>query len=243
MPNLAMRLPGTMFSGDGLDVSWPLGGEREVVAKTEEEMTLRIRQRIAEGNIVIVDDAPTKGPDNQSREYRLLTGDEAREHMAEPAGPVTRVVYHPATPDDEKEYQLEVKEVQADSPLYVASQQAAAEAAEAAHAEVARRQADAEKAADKTTAGPIAKEPVGVADETATPAVAGKSDPYVGMSAVGRKTAVGITANDTRDNPPPAKPKAVAKPRTTAKSKAATKPEPVAKEKTTGRPTAAKPSK
>lgn len=312
MPNLAMRMPGTLFSGDGLDLSWPLNGEREVVAKSEEEMTLRVRQRIAEGNIVIVDDAPTKGPDNQSREYRLLTGEEARKHMAEPAGPVTRVVYHPATPEDEQDYQLEVQSVRTNSPTFIAAQKAAAEEAETAHAELVQRQVDAEKKA-QDDAEAAAKEaadaeddddPVALTHErtreandakasevdkafmeleqarqdieaenlkhfdarakahsdsevddssaaadkdfmaqekarqkvatkaeserqdaakaaekaaeeagsdTAPVAVAGKSDPYVGMSTVGRKAGVGVTSNDVRHNPKPETAKATTK--------------------------------
>lgn len=149
MPNLAMRLPATQFSADGLDLAWPLGGEREVVAVPDEKLTLRIRRRIAEGNIVITDDAPTKEIDNQAREYRLLTGEEARKHMAEPAGPVTRVVYHPATPEDEQDYQLEVNEARTDSELFVQAQKAAADAAEKTHAEATKRQVKAEKEAAK----------------------------------------------------------------------------------------------
>ena len=144
MANLAMRLPGTQFSADNLDLSWPLGGEREVKSVPDEGMSLRIKLRIAEGNIVIVDDEPTEVLGSQAREYRLLTGAEARAHMAEPAGPVTRVVYHPATPEDEREYQLEVQEVQTESDRFIETQREQAEADQAAHAEIGRRQSEAE---------------------------------------------------------------------------------------------------
>lgn len=147
MPNLAMRLPATQFSRDGLDLSWPLGGEREVVAVPEEKMTLGIRRRIAEGSIVIVDDAPTKSAEGDARVYRLLTGKEARDHFNEPAGPVTRVVYRPATPEDERDYQLEVQDAQTASDLFVEAQDAKAKAAEEAHAAISKRQAEAEKKA------------------------------------------------------------------------------------------------
>jgi hypothetical protein len=113
----------------------------------DEDMSLRIRQRIAEGSIVIVKDKPNKLVDPYAREYRLLTGEEARRVKAEPAGPVTRVVYHPATPEDERGYQLEVQTVVTDSPEHLAAQQAAAEAAEEKHAAITNQQVELEKAA------------------------------------------------------------------------------------------------
>jgi hypothetical protein len=149
MPNLAMRRPGTQFSADGLDLAWPLGGEREVVAVPDENLTIRIRRRIAEGSIQIVDDKPTKEVDNQARVYRLLTGEEARKHFEEPAGPVTRVVYHPATPDDEKDRQLEVQVAQDQSDR---AREAAADRVRQAEEEQAartKRQVAAEKKAAK----------------------------------------------------------------------------------------------
>lgn len=147
MPNLAMRQPGSQFSGDGIDLSWPIGGEREVLAVPDEDMTLRIRRRIAEGQIVITDDKPTKSADTDAREYKLLTGEEARKRMAEPAGPVTRVVYHPATPADEREFNLEVQSVEGESEIFKKSQAEAAAAAEEKSAAIAKAQAEAEKAA------------------------------------------------------------------------------------------------
>ena len=169
MANLAMRLPGTQFSADNLDLSWPLGGEREVKFVPDEGMSLRIKLRIAEGNIVIVDDEPTEVLGSQAREYRLLTGAEARAHMAEPAGPVTRVVYHPATPEDEKDYQLEVQEVQTESDRFIETQRSQAEAAEAEHADIARRQSEFEAAASASEM--VEDEPPAVAEEPETIAV------------------------------------------------------------------------
>lgn len=91
--NLAMRRPGTQFSADGLALSWPLGGERDVVHFPPEKRSERILQRIARGSIEEVDDQPTTPAETDDRVYRLLTGDEARRHKAEPAGPVIRYVY------------------------------------------------------------------------------------------------------------------------------------------------------
>ena len=142
-----MRQPATQFSADGLDLSWPLGGEREVVAVPEDALTLRIRLRIAEGHIVIVNDEATKKIDEGVPANRLMTGEDARKHMAEPAGPVTRIVYAPA--EEDREYQIEVQDARMDSPLYEESVKARAEAAEAAHAEIGKRQAKAEKEAEK----------------------------------------------------------------------------------------------
>lgn len=90
---LAMRRPGSQFSGDGLALSWALGGEREVKEFPRDKRTPRITQRIAQGQIVEVDDPVTETVDTEARVYRLLDGDEARAHKAKPAGPVVRYVY------------------------------------------------------------------------------------------------------------------------------------------------------
>lgn len=164
MPNLAMRQPATQFSADGLDLSWPLGGDREVVAWPDEKMSLRIKRRIAEGSIVIVDDKPTKTIEQNTREYRLLTGEEARERMAEPAGPVTRVVYHPATPEDEREYQREVQDVVTESPRAIEAREAAAAAAEERHAATVKAQIKAEKEAAKNADDDADEEPDPIAE-------------------------------------------------------------------------------
>lgn len=163
MPNLSMRLPGTQFSADGLDIAWPLGGQREVVAVPDDRVSLRIKRRIAEGNIAIVDDTPTREIDTQAREYRLLTGEEARAHMAEPAGPVTRVVYHPADSTKDRERQLEVQSVEATSEHFREAQAADVAAAEEAHAALSKRQIEAEKAAAraiKATDRAVAEDPL-----------------------------------------------------------------------------------
>lgn len=159
MPNLAMRQPGTQFSGDGLSLSWPLGGEREVVAVPDDMMSLRIRRRVAEGQISIVDDAPTQKADADAREYRLLTGEEARAHFDEPAGPVTRIVYHPADQDPDN-YQREVKEVQGISDRNIEATEEAFKAAEENSQAIAERQAKAEKAAAEKAAAAEAEEDV-----------------------------------------------------------------------------------
>lgn len=147
MPNLAMRQPGTQFSGDGIDLSWPIGGEREVVKVADEDVSIRIRRRIAEGQIVITDDKPTKQADSDARVYKLLTGEEARARMAEPAGPVTRVVYHPATPEDEKYWNPTIQSLETESETFKQAQAVRAQVAEEEHAALTQRQIDAEKAA------------------------------------------------------------------------------------------------
>ena len=167
MPNLAMRQPATQFSADGLELSWPLGGEREVVAWPEDKMSLRIKRRIAEGSIVIVDDKPTKSTQQNVREYRLLTGEDARKHMAEPAGPVTRIVYAPAWPEDDREYQREVQDVRTDSERFVEAQAAAAEAAEERHAANTKAQIEAEKEAEKAAKEAPEEEPDPIAERIA----------------------------------------------------------------------------
>lgn len=152
MPNLAMRRPGTQFSADDIDLSWPIGGEREVRAVPEEKMTLRVRRRIAEGSIQITDDKPTPSHDNDAREYVLLTGEEARRRMAEPAGPVTRVVYHQSTPEDERGYNVEVVDVAAAEESREDAERIKRHAELAdMQADIAKRQSDAERAAKAET--------------------------------------------------------------------------------------------
>ena len=59
MPNLTLAKEGTSFFGEGVRLSWPKGGGRPVVPSPP-ELSLRIRQRIAEGYIVQTDDAPNR---------------------------------------------------------------------------------------------------------------------------------------------------------------------------------------
>lgn len=91
--NLAMRRPGTQFTRDGVNLSWPLGGEREVIHLPMDDRPATLKRRIAEGHIVETDDAPTTHIEETPRVYKILTGDEAREHKAIPAGPVTRFIF------------------------------------------------------------------------------------------------------------------------------------------------------
>lgn len=155
MPNLAMRQPGSQFTEGVTAISWPIGGEREVVAVPDEDMTLRIRRRIAEGQIVITDDKPTTSADTDAREYKLLTGEEARKRIAEPAGPVTRVVYRPAVPEDDEEVTLEIPSIETD-PVIV-KEQAAEREAEDRSAALAKEKAEAEHAAAVAKADAEAK--------------------------------------------------------------------------------------
>lgn len=146
MPNLAMRQPGTLFVGDGVDLSWPIGGDREVIAVDEDKMSLRIRRQIAEGHIAIVDDKPTKKAEGDAREYKLLTGEEARKVFDEPAGPVTRVIYEPV---EFEEHTVESAMFDPLSERAKKSMEAAAKAAEENSQAIAKRQAAAEKQAAK----------------------------------------------------------------------------------------------
>jgi hypothetical protein len=91
--NLAMAREGSQVSMDGVDLSWPLGGERQVI-KQPENLSYRLRERILAGTIVETDDAVTKpAPGLDEGQRRLMTGDEAREYREIPAGPVTRLQF------------------------------------------------------------------------------------------------------------------------------------------------------
>jgi hypothetical protein len=98
MPNFKMAQPGHSFSEDGIDLSWGIGREAsDVISLTPAQQSARFKQRVLAGVIVETDDPVTTSGGGDVREYRLLTGDEARAHKAIPAGPVTRSVYNPVT--------------------------------------------------------------------------------------------------------------------------------------------------
>jgi hypothetical protein len=99
VPNYKMAKPGHSFSEGRIDLSWGIGRESsDVISLSPTEQSARFKQRVLAGVIVETKDPVT---DNKvitdTREYRLMTGDEARAHKAIPAGPVTRNVFNPVT--------------------------------------------------------------------------------------------------------------------------------------------------
>lgn len=87
MPKIAMAREGSQYSRNGISLSWPFGGEREVISL--KEVPLDIERAIVEGRIAKVTLPVTKRAAPEATQ-RLLTGDEARAHKAIPAPPVTR---------------------------------------------------------------------------------------------------------------------------------------------------------
>ena len=85
----AMGNPKTLFVGDGISLSWPWGGQREVIeiddADFPEGLPPRFRARIAEGSIAEVD-LPVTNELRTVAPQKLYSGAEARAILAEPAG-------------------------------------------------------------------------------------------------------------------------------------------------------------
>lgn len=80
--NIAMARHGTQFSGDGVNLSWPLNGQREVSPKPE-VLSTRLLLRIANGYIVETDEEATISlPEEPSN--GLLFGADARRVFDEP---------------------------------------------------------------------------------------------------------------------------------------------------------------
>ena len=99
MPNYKMAKPGHHFAEEGVNIAWGLGrAASDVVSVPIARQSPRFKQRVLAGVIVETKDPLTTvtGTDDV-REYRLLTGDEARAVKAEPPGPVTRSMYNPVT--------------------------------------------------------------------------------------------------------------------------------------------------
>lgn len=88
----AMAKEGSMFVGDGVSLSWPFNGEREVVELEERSLPSRLRHRVANGIVAEVTDEPTKKA-VEPTPYKLSTGAEAKAIMEQPAGPV-KVIRH-----------------------------------------------------------------------------------------------------------------------------------------------------
>lgn len=96
MPNLRMAKKGTHFNEGAVQISWPSNWpESTVVSVPKSKITLRLAALIANGRIKETKRKATEDPADDVRSYKLMTGKEAKEHMAIPAGPVTRRVYSP----------------------------------------------------------------------------------------------------------------------------------------------------
>ena len=99
MPNYQMARPGHHFSEGSISLSWGFGGRAsDVISVPLAGQSMRFKQRVLAGMIVLTKDPVTirTAPDDV-REYKLLTGEEARAVKAQPAGPVTRSYYSPVT--------------------------------------------------------------------------------------------------------------------------------------------------
>jgi hypothetical protein len=95
--NLTMAKPGHAVTMDGLHLSWPHGGEREIVYFPPKMRSRRIQNRIVNGVIMETDDPPTGPTIDVVQAPKLFTGEEARKLRAQPAGEVTRSQADPET--------------------------------------------------------------------------------------------------------------------------------------------------
>jgi hypothetical protein len=136
VPNYRMAAPGHSFVEGPVNLSWGIGrASSDVINLPYAEQSGRFKERVLAGVIVETKDRVTTAPDPDVREYRLMTGDEARAHKAIPAGPVTRSVYNPVTG--------EMSEVEIKAPRELKAAISAEEAAARPHTE-----APSEEAAD-----------------------------------------------------------------------------------------------
>jgi hypothetical protein len=92
---LAMAREGKGYFGDGIDLSWPIGGEREVIEVSEDqaEWPFRLRERFMNGSIVEVGDDADVTPRRVAPEMgRLMLGGspEALAHVGVPAPSMVR---------------------------------------------------------------------------------------------------------------------------------------------------------
>jgi len=99
VPNYKMAQPGHGFSEGRINLSWGIGrAASDVISVPVADQTGRFKQRVLAGVIVETKDPVTDAEAvSDIREYKLMTGEEARAHKAIPAGPVTRNVYNPVT--------------------------------------------------------------------------------------------------------------------------------------------------
>lgn len=102
--NLKMAREGSQFAGDGVNLSWPLGGNREISPKPE-FLSRRLQLRIANGSILETDEEATvELPETEIS--RILTGQAARDRMAEPGTPRVLAEVRLYDPDPAKDKRL-----------------------------------------------------------------------------------------------------------------------------------------
>lgn len=114
MPNLTMGHEGHQFHGDGVSLSWPKGGERQVVPAPDAPLSLRIKQRIAEGQIRYTDEEPNRPAwVNPASLITGRTGGRRRRQSVPPVIEVTEVpsvvVHEPMDTPEAVEVKTEVK--------------------------------------------------------------------------------------------------------------------------------------
>lgn len=84
--NLAMAREGTQYSDPmgRYSLSWPYGGEREVIQIPHDERDGRLERRVTEGFIEETEDAANKEMGGALANAVVLTGEAAKEHMKIP---------------------------------------------------------------------------------------------------------------------------------------------------------------
>ncbi len=112
--NIAMAREGTQFTADGISISWPWNGVRQVMRIPAPDRPLSFRRRVAEGHIVETDLPATDVYEpGKISDYRLLTGEEARRHKAIPAGPVIPVAEYLRYGDEAVNFYAQQEELSA----------------------------------------------------------------------------------------------------------------------------------
>lgn len=88
MKTYAMAAEGSAFCRDGIDLSWPRGGAREVIELDPKAAPESFRLRVHHGVIEEVEGLEATKVMDAPTPYRLYEGEEARAVRAEPAAPV-----------------------------------------------------------------------------------------------------------------------------------------------------------
>jgi hypothetical protein len=90
-----------MFVDGPINIAWGANRAASDVQEVPKAwQTPRFKARVLAGVIVETKDPVTGQPDSSdTREYKLMTGKEAAEHMKIPAGPVTRTMWDPVVGD------------------------------------------------------------------------------------------------------------------------------------------------
>lgn len=100
MANYQMGRPGSMFVDGEINIAWGANREESDVQSVPKDMqTPRFQQRVLAGVIVETKRPATNASPLDIGSRRLMTGEEARAHKAEPAGPVLRRVWDAGTRD------------------------------------------------------------------------------------------------------------------------------------------------